>query len=257
MKLSLDTYSICQTMSLDHLLGVLVDNRFAAVEYRCEAGQAHGVELEAGPEQRRKLRARIEEQGLAVSVLSTGQRFESPDPEVRTAAVERSKRFVELAGDMGARGIRVFGNDFPPGVSREEVIRYVGESLRAIGEFAEGSGVDVLLEMHGQFYYWGYALGAVRAAQNPRVAINYNSDPRDLVDGSVAFVLEQVADEIRHVHLHDLADTSFPYRELLGALASRGYQGYLSLELDYSGGDPDAVIRQQAALYRSLVSGSA
>ena len=257
MKLSLDTYSICQTMSLDHLLGVLVDNGFVAVEFRCEAGQAHGVELEAGPAQRRELRARIERPGLEVSVLSTGQRFESPDQDVRALAVDRSKRFVELADDMGARGIRVFGNDFPSGVPREDVVSYVGDSLREIGEFAEGTGVDVLLEMHGQFYYWEYALGAVRAAQHPHVAINYNSDPRDLVDGSVAFVLEQVADEIRHVHLHDLADTAYPYRELLGALAKRGYPGFLSLELDYSGGDPDAFIRQQGDIYRSLVHGYA
>ena len=139
MRLSLDTYSICQTMSFDHLLEVLLANEFSAVEFRCEADQAHGVELEAGPARRRELRHRIEATGLTVSVLSTGQRFESPDPTIRAEAVERSKRFVELADDMGARGIRVFGNNFPRGVPRQDVVGYVGESLRAIGEFAEGT----------------------------------------------------------------------------------------------------------------------
>ncbi|MBC7237608.1 MAG: sugar phosphate isomerase/epimerase [Chloroflexi bacterium] len=253
MKLSLDTYSICQTMGLDHLLQVLTSNGFAAVEFRCEAGQAHGVELEAGPARRRELRHRIEQAGLRVSVLSTGQRFESPDPQVRALAIERSKRFVELADDMGATGIRVFGNDFPPDVPREEVVRYVGESLRQIGEFAEGSEVNVLLEMHGQFYYWEYALGAVQIADHPHVALNYNSDPRDLVDGSVRFVMSKVGDRLRHVHLHDLAE-DFPYVELFRELKARGYDRYLSLELSYSGGDPDNIIRLSAALYRALMA---
>ena len=253
MKLSLDTYSICQTMTLEHLLGVLTANGFDAVEFRCEAGQAHGIELEAGPARRRELRHRIEQAGLAVSVLSTGQRFESPDPQVRAAAIERSKRFVALADDMGASGIRVFGNDFPEGSDRDEVVRYVGESLREIGEFAAGTEVMVLLEMHGQFYYWEYALGAVQIADHPHVALNYNSDPRDLVDGSVAFVMDKVGDRLAHVHLHDLAE-DFPYLDLFRELIARGYDRYASLELTYSGGDPDSVIRLTAALYRALMA---
>lgn len=254
MKLSLDTYSICQKMPFNQLLNVLTSNRFDAVEFRCEAGQAHGVELEASPARRRELRHLIEEAGLRVSVLSTSQRFESPDPAVRAAAIERSKRFVELADDLGAIGIRVFGNDFPEGVPREEVVHYVGESLRQIGTFAEGTQVQVLLEMHGQFYYWEYALGAVEIADHPHVSLNYNSDPRDLVGGSLAFVLGKVGPRLKHVHLHDLADESFPYLELFRYLKNAGYQGYLSLEEGYSGGDPESVIRLYAALYRALMA---
>lgn len=254
MKLSLDTYSICQDMPFNHLLDVLVSSRFDAVEFRCEASQAHGVELDTGPARRRELRHRLEQAGLRASVLSTSQRFDSPDARERASAVERSKRYVELADSLGATGIRVFGNDFPEGMSREDVIRYVGESLREIGEFAEGTDVSVLLEMHGQFYYWEYALGAVQAADHPHVAINYNSDARDLVDGSLAFVLGKVGDQIRHVHLHDLAEDAFPYVELLRYLGGRGYQGYLSLELGYSGGDADSVIRLSAALFRALLA---
>ena len=254
MKLSLNTYSICQEIPFDHLLGILTSNHFDAVEFRCEAGQAHGVELEANPARRRELRHRIEQLGLQVSVISTSQRFESPDPKVRAAAIDRSKRYVELADDLGASGIRVFGNNFPEGVPREDVVRYVGESLREIGEFAEGTEVNILLEMHGEFNYWEYALGAVQIADHACVALNYNCDERDLVDGSVAFVLGKVGDQLRHVHLHDLASETYPYLELFGLMKQRDYQGYLSLELTYSAGDPDNFVRLEAALYRSLLA---
>ena len=254
MKLSLDTYSICQTMTLADLLQILDANRFEAVEFRCEAGQAHGVEIETGPARRREIRHLITEAGLEVSALSTSQRFESPDPAVRASAIERSKRYIELADALGAKGIRLFGNDFPQGVPRDQVVDYVGRALGDIGAYAEGTEVLALLEMHGQFYYWEYALGAVQAADHPNVAINYNSDPRDLVDGSVSFVMGQVGDWIKHVHLHDPSDEDFPYLELLRLLKGRGYDRFLSLELGYSGGDPDSVIHLSAALFRALVA---
>jgi len=271
MKLSLDTYVICKEMSLEHILELLAANGYQGVEFRCEHEQQHGVELEASADERRQLRKQIEDAGIAVSCLSTSRRYEWPEPERRQEEIDRSKRYIELAHDMGcgrpwpekvgaprparAQGrIRVFGNNFPKGVEKQEVIRYVGESLRQIGEFAEGTGVDVLLEMHGHFYYWEYTLQAIEIANHPNVAINYNSDKRDLVDGSVAETYGHVKDRIRHVHMHDLASPEFPYVELFQLLKDDGYQGFLSLEQGYKGGDPDMAIKLYAALYRALMA---
>ncbi|MGD8241171.1 MAG: sugar phosphate isomerase/epimerase family protein [Armatimonadota bacterium] len=254
MKLSLDTYVICKEMSLEHILKVLADCGYDAVEFRCEHDQQHGVELEASADERTQLRKQIEDAGIAVSCLSTSRRFEWPEPERRQEEIDLSKRYVELARDMGCGRIRTFGNNFPDGVEKQDVVRYVGESLRQIGEFAEGTGVDVMLEMHGEFNHWEYALGSVTIADHPNVAINYNCDRRDLVDGSVAETYGHVKDHIRHVHMHDLADGTFPYVELFQLLEDNGYRGYMSLEQGYKGGDPDTVIKLYAALYRALMA---
>ena len=252
MKLSLDTYGIGQEFSLRDLLELLPANGYDGVEFRCEAGQRHGVELEASPQERRRIRTLLEGAGIEVACLSTGQRFESPDPDVRQAAIERTCQFVDLAADMGCGRIRVFGNDFPEGVPKPHVVQYVGESLRACGEYAEDKGVDVLLEMHGQFYYWEYSLGAVQIAGHPNVAINYNCDLRDLVDGSVAYTYGQVKDQVRHVHMHDLENPAFPYTELFGLLKASGYDGFCSLEEGYREGGEAKVIALYAALFRAL-----
>jgi sugar phosphate isomerase/epimerase len=252
MKLSLDTYSIGTDLSLRDLLELLPANGFDGVEFRCEAGQRHGVELEASPQERRRIRTLLEAAGLEVACLSTSQRFESPDPTVRQAAIDRTKQFVDLAADLGCGRIRVFGNDFPEGVPRPVVVQYVGESLRQCGQHAEGTGVDVLLEMHGQFYYWEYCLGAVQAADHPNVAINYNCDLRDLADGSVAYTFDQVKDQVRHVHMHDLENPRFPYIELFGILKEIDYGGFCSLEEGYREGGERKVIALYAALFRAL-----
>jgi sugar phosphate isomerase/epimerase len=254
VKLCLDTYSIGTNLTLRDLAELLPANEFDGVEFRCEADQKHGVEIEATQAERRRIRTLLDQAGLEVSCLSTGQRFESPDPAVRQRVVERVKLFIDLAADLGCGRIRTFGNDFPEGVPKPQVIRYVGESLRACGQYAEDKGVDVLLEMHGEFYYWEYCLEAVQIADHPNVAINYNCDMRDLVDGSVAFTFDQVKDHVRHVHLHDLENSEFPYKELFGLLKGMNYAGFCSLEETYREGGEKKVIALYAALYREMVA---
>jgi sugar phosphate isomerase/epimerase len=254
MKLSLDTYSIGTDLTMRDLLELLPANGFDGVEFRCEANQKHGVEPEIPTAERRRIRTLLEGAGLEVACLSTSQRFESPDPAERQRVIERVKQFIDLAADLGCGGIRTFGNDFPPGVPKMDVVQYVGESLRACGEYAEGKGVTVLLEMHGQFYYWEYCLGAVKIADHPNVAINYNSDIRDLVDGSLAFTFGQVKDHLRHVHLHELENPRFPYKELFSLLKGMNYEHYCSLEEGYRDGGEKKVIALYAALYREILA---
>ena len=252
MKLSLDTYSIGVDFTLRDLVAMLPANGFDGIEFRCESKQKHGVEPEIDAAERRRVRTLLEQAGVQVSCLSTSQRFEYPEAAKRQAAIDRTKQFIDLAADLGCGRIRVFGNDFPEGVPKPQVVQYVGESLRACGEYAEDKGVDVLLEMHGQFYYWEYCLGAVQVAGHPNVAINYNCDLRDLVDGSVAYTYGQVVDQVRHVHLHDLENPAFPYTELFGLLKASGYDGFCSLEEGYREGGEAKVIAVYAALFRAL-----
>lgn len=254
MKLSIDTYVICGDMELEKIIDVAKSNGYIGIEFRAESGQKHGVEPETSEAQRREIKRKMADAGMATSCISTSVRYESPDRVERAKNIERAKQFVELAADIDCGRIRTFGNNFPKGVEKEEVIKYVGESLREVAEFAADYNVDVLLEMHGHFYYWEYCLNAVKIADHPNVAINYNSDKRDLVDGSVAQTYRHVAEHLGHVHMHDLADPTFPYKELYQLLKDDGYDGYLSLELGYKGGDPETVIKLYAALYRECIN---
>jgi len=254
MKLSIDTYVICGKMELDRLIDVSKSCGYAAIEFRAESGQKHGVEPEIGKAQRQEIKSKMADAGMATSCISTSVRYESPDKAERAKNIERAKQFVELAADIDCGRIRTFGNSFPKGAEKSEVIKYVGESLREVGEFAADRGVDVLLEMHGDFYYWEYCLNAVKIAEHPNVAINYNSDNRDIVDGSVAQTYRHVAEYLRHVHMHNLEDVTFPYKELYQLLKDDGYGGYMSLELGYNGGDPETVMKLYAAIFRELVN---
>ena len=250
MKLSLLTYLIARQWDLDRIIKAAQACGLAGIELRVEAGHAHGVDLELTPAQRRAVRDRIEDAYLEVACIGTSSRFDTPDRAKRQAVIERTQRYIELAADLGCRRIRVFGNDMPTGVRRDDCARYVGESLRTLGQFAEPLGVDVLLEMHGQFNYWGFARQAVETANHPRVGIVYNCDPRDMVAGSVAATYSRVRGWVRHVHMHEFLGP-YPYPELFGLLQTDAYDGYCSSEIEVEFPSPEQYLALYAALFRA------
>lgn len=256
MKLSLLTYNMAKNWELPKIIEFARSGGFAGCEFRAEANHRHGVELEATPEQRRAIRNQMQDAYLATACIGTSSRFESPDAARRREIVDRTKRYIDLAADVGCGRIRVFGNDMPKGEDvpdRADVLRYVGESLRELGEFAEPHAVDVLLEMHGQFNFWGFARAAVEHAAHRRVGIVYNSDLRDLVGGSAAATFSQVRRHVRHVHMHEFT-RGFPYPELFALLLRDGYDGYLSSEIGQEVPPPEDFLLMYATLFRAWVA---
>lgn len=252
MKLSLLTFNLAKDWPLDQIIQVCKKCGYAAIEFRAELNHKHGVELDATPAQRKEIKEKLEDAYLTAAGVGTSCVFENPDPVERGKMIDRAKRFIELARDIDAPHVRVFGNVIPKGVDRDECVKYVGESLRILGEFADPLDVNVGLEMHGQFNFWKYALRAVEIANHPRVAIVYNCDKRDIIGGSIAATYSYVRKHIRHVHMHELTDI-YPYRELFGLLKRDGYSGYMSAEIN-GGPESERIAAYYAALFRELVA---
>ena len=252
MKLSLLTYLLGKDMTLDELIDVVHEARIDGLELRAEADHKHGVELTLSADERAAVKARLEDARVPLACLATGCKFEDLDAAVRQAEVDRAREYCDLAADVGAPIVRVFGNAFPKGADKQEVVENVGAALREIAEHAATRGVDVGLEMHGDFYHWAYTLDAVEIADHPRVGIVHNCDPREMSFGPIACFYEPVKSHIRHVHMHDL-ESDYPYKALIGMLKRDGYGGFMSLECSGSD-DPRRVICLYAALWREMVA---
>jgi sugar phosphate isomerase/epimerase len=255
MKLSIDTWVICADWTLDKLIEVCRATGYAGVEFRAESDQKHGVELEATPAQRREVRRKLEDGYLEASCISTSQCLHWLEEAKRQEAIDRAKRFVDLAADIDCRAIRVFGDGdrIGPELDAREAIETTGEALAEVAGHAAETPVIVAFEMHGQFNLWRYATAVVLHADDPSAALNYNCDKRDLVGGSIAETYSRIRGLVEHVHMHDLEE-SFPYVDLFRLLQEDGYQGYCSLEVGYRGGDPEKVMALYAALWRAQVA---
>lgn len=257
MKLSILTYNMARNWELAKITEFARDGGFAGIEFRAESRHKHGVELEATADERRDIRNRLQDNFLEAACIGVSSRFESPDAVKRQEIIDRTKQYIDLAADINCPRIRVFGNDMPKqGVDggtppdRETVLNYVADSLRELAEYAAPRGVDVLLEMHGQFNFWYFARTAVERANHPRIGMVYNCDQRDLIGGSVASTYSRVKQHIRHVHMHEFV-MGYPYPELFALLRQDGYTGYLSTELGQEIPTPEEFLMMYAQLFRA------
>ena len=70
----------------------------------------------------------------------------APDPAARVQALDNHKRWVEAAKALGCRGIRINAeSNGTPAEQRALII----EGVRALTEFADAHGLEILIENHG------------------------------------------------------------------------------------------------------------
>ena len=235
MKLSITTYNIFRDWSIETLCAELPKAGVEGVEFRIGSGHKHNVDSTTSKEARAEVKAKLAAAGLCTCSIATGCRFHMADANELRENIDGAKQAIELAADLGAPRIRVFGNNVVEGVHPDDTAMQVGRALRELAPIGERAGVDVLLEMHGDFNDWRLNKKAVEFANHRAVATLYNCDRRDVVNGSVGTVWLEMKRYIRHIHFHDLLADDYPHAELFGLLAADGYSGFMSMEVSMDG----------------------
>jgi sugar phosphate isomerase/epimerase len=256
MKLSLMTYGLGKHLGRAELLQALREAGFAGVEWRLDQSQPHGIEVSLDAAGRRQAAEDCRAAGIAIVGIASGNRYHVTDPAELRGEIDATKQRIDLAADLGAPQIRVFGNNFPKDVPRERTVRQVAEALQELCDHARPRNVAVCLELHGEFS-WEYGAQVAEQVPAANFGLIWNSVAQDVVDGSLEQSLAAVRQRLRHVHMHDIAGNDYPYRELLRRLIQSGYRGYLSAEVerreDRGVGDVPMFLHYYASLFRALV----
>lgn len=230
MKLGLVTYNVARDWSLDTLLETCSAAQIDGIEPRTT--HAHGVEPDLSAAERRDVRTRIEGSGRTLWCLGTACDLHFVDPAEHRRQVEVAKRFCQLARDLGAVGVKVRPNFLPPEVPREQTIDQIAHALRECGDAARDCGVELWLEVHGRESQHPPVIARILdLCAHPTVGACWNSNPTDLVDGSVETYFELLRPKLRSVHIHDLWSDEYPYQELFDRLNAAGYDGYTLCEV--------------------------
>jgi sugar phosphate isomerase/epimerase len=251
-KLAFTTFMLTHKLDFDESIKLAKDSGCAGIDFRTGDPDKykHTVELERTLEERKAMRRKLEDNYLEVASINTGYEFDSPDEAKRREQIELAKKECELAYDLGCSLVRVFGNYIRTDDARE-CVAYVAKAIQEVTDHAAPLGVTVMLEMHFDFNYWGYALEVARLVDRPNFGLLYNCDKRDLVGGSCVETFRRVAKYIRHVHVKDLSN-EYPFVELLEELVRIGYDGYLSAEIAQSA-DPTRVLQLHNIAVRSMI----
>jgi sugar phosphate isomerase/epimerase len=234
----------CPQWDWQRVLDFAADYGYAAVELRGLQGDMDLTKRpEFAPARLEPARRALTDRGLRVACLGSSANMHEMDPAKRAAQLEEARRFIQLARELRAPYVRVFGNEYVPGVPREAMLAHIATGLRELGDHARNENVTVLIESHGDFTDSPSLLEILQRTDSPAVALLWDAH-HTYVGGHEApeETVRQLGRWIRHTHLKDsvpagtdrryvLTGTGdVPVRRQVEALARSGYRGYYSFE---------------------------
>lgn len=161
-------------------------------------------------------------------------RLGDPDPALRATAAENHYKWVEAAKDLGCATIRV--NAASDG-SFEEQQRLAADGLRRLCEFADGYGINVVVENHGGLSSRGdWLTGVMKLVDHPRIGTLpdfgnfYEYDRYQGVAEMMPWAKAVSAKS--HDFDADGNETTKDYRRLLGIVLDAGFHGWIGIEYE-------------------------
>jgi sugar phosphate isomerase/epimerase len=246
MKLGIVTYNIAKDWDVPTLIKNCTETKFQGVELRTT--HAHGVEVLLTKAQREEVKKRFHDSPVELMGLGSAFDFHTPDPSKLRADIAATKEYILLAQDVGAPGVKVRPNGLPAEVPKEKTLEQIGRSLREIGEFGAGHGVQIRLEVHGKDTSRVSNIKTILdVADHQNVGACWNSNQTDLEGEGFDHNFNLLKGKIFTVHMRDLYLDEYPFRKLLTGLNEAGFTGYCLAEIPESK-DPVRVLKY----YRSL-----
>ncbi len=260
LKLGLMTFMIGASWDIETIIENIKSTKLEHVELRTT--HEHGVEVELNKQERNEVKKRFADANIAIS-LASGFSYHHEDQNELRNNIEATKKYLQLAADIGAEGIRVFPNQVPEegNENREKIMKQIAKSASECASFGHNLGVQVRLEEHGR---GSDNIPVIRQildyADNPNLYVLWNCSPSDftgenLPKGYESMGLEEqfelVKGRIGCVHLRDLS-TNYPWRKLFSLLSASGYQGYCDIEVSPASCEPIRYLENYRALFFAL-----
>jgi hypothetical protein len=250
MLLEAVTYNVLKDWDVETIVRNLEAAGFEAVELR--TGHKHMVQPNIGAAERARLNAYFEHSKVRLLSFGTTCEFQSPDPAERKRQIDTAKSFVDLAHDTGAWGVKVRPNGLPkPEEPIDTTVGRIGDALRELGDFGAGKGVEIWLEVHGNTTQNPPVAAAImKATRHENVGLCWNSNPTDVVNGSVKKNWDLLRPWVKSAHINELS-SNYPWRELFALMNKSGYERYTLCEAAESK-EPERFLRYYKSLWTEL-----
>jgi sugar phosphate isomerase/epimerase len=247
MHLGMVTYNLAEKWDIPTIIKNCEAAQFEGVELR--TGQAHQVEVNLSPEQRKEVRKRFQDSKVQLMGLGSTFDYHTPDQVKLRKDIEATREYIVLAQDVGASGVKVRPNALPKEVPPEKTLAQIGGALRELGDFARDHGQVIRLEVHGSGTSFPPRIKTILdAANHPNVGACWNCNPTDLDGEGWDYNFNLLKDKIVSVHMRDLCLEDYPFRKLLTRLNEIQFKGFCLAEIP-SSSDPVRVMQYYRALW--------
>ena len=185
-----------------------------------------------------------------------------PDPKQRTKAIENHYKWVGAAKFLGCHSIRV--NARSAG-SYDEQIKLATDGLRRLTEFAEGLGINIIVENHGGLSSNGTWLSKViQDVDHPMCGTlpdfgNFKIEGNKWYDRykgvSELMPFAKAVSAKSHSFDYEGNDTQTDYYKMIKIVLDSGYNGYIGIE--YEGnelGEMEGILATKELLERVGIS---
>lgn len=223
----------CPTWDLQQILNAASQYGYQSLELR---GYRDTMDLPTAhpftPERRRQTKSLFDDAGIGICCISSSATAARGD-------VEHVVRHAELACDLGAPIVRVFGGAIAPGTTEADGLARAAENLRAFGDAASKVGVRIVLETHDWFSTGARAAALIDAADHPSVSPLWDLHHPFREGEPIAETYRYIGATAAHIHVKDsapdgryclLGSGSVPVFEMLDLLFAGGYSGAVSVE---------------------------
>ena len=190
----------------------------------------------------------IKRSNLQVPAIGTGQAwndeglsFTDPDPDVRSAAIERIKSHIPLAAKFNALIIiGLIRGKILPGVTQTQAIEWLTTALQECCREAENSGVRLALEPINRYETTlinsaNEGMELVSMVNSPSFGLLLDTFHMNIEEVSILQSISLCKDKIFHFHVAD-SNRWYPgcghldFTSILRALKATGYTGFVSGE---------------------------
>jgi sugar phosphate isomerase/epimerase len=245
--LGLVTYNLAFDWDIETIIKNCEKTGFEGAELRTT--HKHGVEPSISKQRRVEVKKRFADSGVRLVSLGTTCEYQSPDAATVEKNIEETRRWCELAEDLGCLGVKVRPNGFPKDIAHAQTLEQIGHALAKCGDVARDHGVEIWMEVHGvgtQIPVNAHQILSV--ANHPSVGACWNSNPTDVEDGSVQKNFELLTPWIRSCHINNLDNKTYPWHELFTLLRSINFDRYTFAEV----GEPSCEPLRFMSYYHAL-----
>lgn len=244
LRLSFSTLG-CPDWDLNRIMDFAVQYGYKGIEVR---GLQRELDLTKCKEfnsasARKDTMKRMKSKGIQFINLGSSANLHTSETVKRKQQIDEAKKFIDLANDLNCPYVRVFPNNFPKEQSKEATMELITQGMNELGDHANGSGVRVLMETHGDVVYKNDLLQIMKNVNPKNTGLIWDvSNMWTITKEDPSEVYEAIKQYIYHVHVKDaklnegkleyvfLGKGDVPILKAIDLLEKNNYKGYYSFE---------------------------
>jgi len=182
----------------------------------------------------------VTDHGLRIVAVDTSTQVVRSDPSQRLQQFNNARENIDLAAEIGASFVRVFGGVPDDGVTKEEAQKLCADGLLELGDYAVSAGnVRVVLETHDFFSRGSDIAEIFRMVDHPNAGVLWDLHhpyrQGELPEQTLSLLKPWLAfthakDSVKGGAYCLLGDGDVPIKSMIDLLQTAGYDGWLSLE---------------------------